>query len=131
MLSVSLFVSAMLFGSILGVIHSLFDFLFVVLNIDATTSLCSKVKVNPIKKKILIFILDFLYFVIVTPFCAVYLFAANKGIIRWYIVILVVVGFLIYKYTVGRVLMCVMKRIMDLVVKIIKRLAKRKSRAKK
>ena len=55
-------------------------------------------------KRIFAIFWDILYFVSITPICAIFLFGVNSGILRWYIIFSVSIGFLIFKITFGRVI---------------------------
>jgi hypothetical protein len=56
MLSLPLFVSAVLFGAILGVLRSVFDFVLIALGKDAM--LVNHSKVQSVKDKIIIFVFE-------------------------------------------------------------------------
>ena len=53
-------------------------------------------------QEVILFITDILYFLIITPIFAIFLYWKNDGIVRWYSVFGVSVGFLIYYFTIGR-----------------------------
>ena len=55
-----------------------------------------------IKDKIMEFVLDILYFVIITPMMAIFLFGYNNGKARWYLYVAVLVGFIIYRIVLGK-----------------------------
>lgn len=60
-------------------------------------------KRREIKNRILEFLLDIIYFVIITPMMAVFLFGFNNGKVRWYIFLAVLIGFFIYKLILGNI----------------------------
>jgi len=52
-------------------------------------------------KRIIGFLYDALFFVLITPICAIFLFCINFGILRWYIVLATLVGGYMYRITLG------------------------------
>lgn len=47
---------------------------------------------------------DFFFFVSVTPACAIFLYGMNNGILRWYIFLSWLIGFGLFKISVGRMI---------------------------
>ena len=62
-----------------------------------------KCAAGKILKRIIGFLYDALFFVIITPICAIFLFCINFGILRWYIVLATLVGGYMYRITLGRI----------------------------
>ncbi len=67
---------------------------------------------NPIKEKkssskiplyIFIGILDVLYFIFLIPVFCIFTYIMNDGILRWYIFFFSLLGFVVYKITIGRI----------------------------
>lgn len=54
------------------------------------------------KNKILCFILDFVYMIIISFLFFINLLGYNNGMVRYYFVVLIVLGFLLYIFTVFR-----------------------------
>ena len=52
-------------------------------------------------KRVIGFLYDALFFVLITPICAIFLFCINFGILRWYIVLATLVGGYMYRITLG------------------------------
>ena len=67
---------------------------------------------NPILKKIskkykiyayiIIMLSDIIYFILLTPVFCIFTHIMNDGIVRWYIFVFSLVGFIIYKISIGR-----------------------------
>ena len=64
---------------------------------------------------IFLFFWDILYFIFITPFVLVFIFATSYGIPRWYIFLGAFLGFLIYHLTVG----VLFKRIFEVVIFVL------------
>lgn len=70
---------------------------------------------NPFYKKetktkreaIKVFITDIIYFVIMTPIFMIFLYHQNNGSVRWFVFFSVVLGFLSYYFTVGKIIISV------------------------
>jgi|GEM_PF-2310325 len=60
---------------------------------------------SAIYKNTAIFIGDILFFFIVSPIFTVFIYYANSGKIRWYLLTGALVGFVLYYFTVGRIVM--------------------------
>ena len=69
-----------------------------------------------LKESILIFITDILFFVFSGVTIAIIVYYVNSGIVRWYILMLCLFGFLAYYFTVGRLVI----RIADRVATVIR-----------
>ena len=59
---------------------------------------------------------DLMYFLIIMPICAIFLHSVNFGIIRWYIIATALLGFYLYKISIGRL----QKKIMEIFFNMIK-----------
>ena len=103
-------IKTFLFGFVLVCIYeffSLVEYIFGLKDTKILKSFASKTNnkfENNRFKKICLFIADFLFFVFVTPLCAIFLFGINNGIIRWYLVLATILGFAFFKITVGYLL---------------------------
>ena len=60
-------------------------------------------KYRMIKDKIIEFLLDILYFIIISPMMAIFLFGYNNGKARWYLYVAVIVGFFLYRLILGKI----------------------------
>ena len=58
---------------------------------------------NGLIRRLFLALWDFFYLMTISPICAIFLFGVNNGIVRWYIVIACIIGFAIFKITVGRI----------------------------
>ena len=67
-------------------------------------------------KKALLILWDFVYFLQISPISAIFLYAINNGIVRWYIILASLLGFVIFKISIGRLL----SYILDLLVLLLK-----------
>ena len=54
--------------------------------------------------KVIEFVLDIVYFIIITPMMAIFLFGYNNGQVRWYIFVATFLGFYIFKLIFGKIL---------------------------
>ena len=54
-------------------------------------------------EKIIIFLFDLLYFIVITPILAVFIYATSSGIVRWYLFFGFGVGIIIHFLTVRRI----------------------------
>ena len=61
-----------------------------------------KRKPNSVKEFVLVGITDILYFLILTVFMCIFVYAVNNGRIRWFIYLFSFFGFLAYYFTVGK-----------------------------
>lgn len=61
--------------------------------------------VSEFYKNIIVFAGDILFFFIVSPIFTVFIYYANNGKIRWYLIIGSIVGFMLYYITIGRIIM--------------------------
>lgn len=95
-----------LFGVFIGTIYILYDTFFQFIRIKNVRENCyQKVKMIKFKEKtVLIFICDILFFVIITPLCAIFLFGINNGVVRWYVISSSLVGYIIFKISIGKLL---------------------------
>ncbi len=59
-------------------------------------------RMGAIKENIIMGITDILYFLILTVLMCIFVYAVNNGKIRWYIYVFSLLGFLIYYFTVGK-----------------------------
>lgn len=153
--------SSVLLGAILGLIYDMLVGLYTFVGLNFRVKPHNKKlyslfnrNYHFIKNKLIIGLCDFLYFVLILPLIVIFFFGVNNGIIRWYIVLGILVGFLIYRLTMGRLIfyviqtaftflrLCILniigkalkpvKRLLKLVIiKAKKRKVKQKSKVKK
>lgn len=99
---------SILFGIILEIIYEVFYCAGVLFCITSSRSKNKRILhyLNNNKhtktRKVALSIWDFLYFVFITPVCAIFVFGVNTGIVRWYIVLGTILGFAIFKLILGR-----------------------------
>lgn len=91
---------SLLLGAILGLLYEFYSFLGCVLGFKDAKGEQNKSKI----KFFLLLVWDFLYFVVITPVCAIFLYGVNFGIVRWYILLCWLIGFFVYKITIGLIL---------------------------
>lgn len=60
-------------------------------------------KENKIAENIIMLITDILYFLLVTFVMMIFIYHINSGIVRWYIFAGVIIGFFIYYFTLGKI----------------------------
>ena len=106
--------------------------------------------VNPLKKKrkhkafkrIFESIVDFSYFLVITPIYTIFFFQTSNGIVRWYVFAFSLVGFFVFQITVGKIINKILEYIgfyFDVFIsfiiykinKILKQIYKRKIKPKK
>ena len=101
---------SILFGIFLGLVHDftsiaglVFGFKDLKLN---NKKICkfNTVRKKTILKQVWLCIFDIIYFLIISILVSVFVFGVNNGIVRWYIVIGLLIGFAVYKLTVGAVI---------------------------
>lgn len=56
-----------------------------------------------IKHKITYFITDLLFFIFITPIMQIFIYAFSNGIVRWYIFLGVLIGFISYYFTLSKI----------------------------
>ena len=95
--------ASFLMGLILGLIYELFTF-FRLLS----------------KKKFLWFLWDFFYMLVFSLFCIIFSIAYSEGRVRYFTVLGTVCGILLVRFTLGRVLTPMFRKIAELCGKIIK-----------
>ena len=61
-------------------------------------------RLKKVKENLIMFFTDILYFVILTCLMCIFVYAVNNGKIRWYIYFFSFVGFLIYYFTLGKLI---------------------------
>lgn len=133
-------------GVIIGIIYDVFYVLGLILGVkEGEIRIDSLKKIIAFKKKgkkldfVIVFVLDILFFIVITPLCAVAIYLLNKGILRWYISLGTILGFLVYKHTVSKIViqissvitMLIKALILKFFSKIKKNIFKFKSKNKK
>ena len=68
-------------------------------------------KISKIHKWIIDFVFDLLFFVFITPIMQIYIYAFSNGIVRWYIILGAIIGYLLYYVTIGRIIRYVLEYI--------------------
>lgn len=66
-------------------------------------------------EKIVIFITDILYFILISPFAAIFMYATSSGIVRWYLFLGFGIGIIIYFFTLRRLIKPVYEAIIILI----------------
>ena len=98
---------SLVFGFTLGFVYDLLSFSGYLLGIKTIVTKSRVEKrfeiINKKKKinKVFLFFWDVLYFIIITPMCAIFLYGVSEGIVRWYIILSMLVGYVIYRATLG------------------------------
>ena len=103
-------------GISIGIVYSMFDTISILLNLHIVN--CERTpekKLQNAKNKIIIskifqFSIDFLFSVVYTVIVVVFIFCANRGKFRFFIPLFSVLGFLLYKATVGRAVSFCMRK---------------------
>lgn len=70
------------------------------------------------RKKLVYFIFDILFFLILTPIMLIFTFAVSSGVLRWYIIIGALLGFICYYFTVSKIVIIIYEYI-AVTIKII------------
>lgn len=60
---------------------------------------------------IVTFFFDLLFFVIITPLMVIFVHCVNNGNLRWYIFFGALTGFLVYRITIGRVIVIILENL--------------------
>lgn len=99
-----------IFGAFLGLVYDFTSivgliFGFKKLNIkDKREILIKNNKWNEKLNKILLCLSDIIFFVIASVLIAIFVFGVNNGTVRWYILIGNLIGFVIYRITLGKLI---------------------------
>jgi len=100
-------VSSVILGLISGLIYDIVRIARCILGIRYEKALPSGLRsgkgVNKIYESVIIGFTDVAYFIIVSVIVSVFVYFINSGRIRWYIYFFAVIGFIIYYFTVGRI----------------------------
>lgn len=100
-----------LFGILLGIIYCMFSGVEQIFRLKTAKTDKHIIKAkSKIIHKIVLFLVDSLYFVFITPLCAIYMFGINDGLVRWYIVFGAILGFAFFNLTLGKMINCVFVR---------------------
>ncbi len=62
-------------------------------------------KIGKVYESIVMGITDLIYFLIISIFMMIFIHIANSGIVRWYIYVMAVLGFISYYKTIGKVVL--------------------------
>lgn len=99
---------SLILGMSIGVIYTLFDTISIMLNLYIDDRCIEKGrKQQRSKNKIIIskifqFSIDFLFSIVYTVIVVVFIFCANNGKFRFFIMLFSVLGFVLYKTTLGK-----------------------------
>lgn len=106
--SVALF--SVMTGAFLGLIYDFFRIIRCLFGIKYGKILFKKIQSSESEKKIskpmesiLMGITDLMYFAAATVIMCIFIYFVNNGIVRWYIYFGAVTGFILYYFTVGRI----------------------------
>ena len=113
-------------GISIGIVYSVFDTISIMFNLHIVNeSAGEEIKLRNAKNKIIIskifqFSIDFLFSVVYTVIVVVFIFCANQGRFRFFLIIFSVFGFLVYKRTLGRLVSFCMQRVVSFLYRTIK-----------
>ena len=99
-------INSLFLGAFLCLIYDCFSFFAVIIGVKqgGGGKRISKLSV-PFKdtfvKKAAQLVLDLIYFVAITPVCAIFLYSVNFGIFRWYYAVMATIGVISYRVSVG------------------------------
>ena len=99
---------SIIFGIFLGLIYhsiSIISNVFSFKDFEINNKRLSKYKMpykESIKSRVGLYLIDLFYFLLITPISAIFLFGINSGVVRGYIIAGSVVGFFLYKVSLGR-----------------------------
>ena len=114
-----------LFGAFLSVVYitwsSTFLLFGVCINNEARVYVARKSRTEIFKKSVLFFC-DILFFILITPISAIFLFGVNYGIVRWYIIIFALLGFFLFRKTIGQIIEKILVKIVLKMRKIFRKL---------
>lgn len=117
-ISVLTFIQIALFGASLSFIYILWSSMM-----KPFTFACQKkhgkytkrIKAIEFCRCFFLILCDLMYFLIITPICAIFLHSVNFGMIRWYIIATALLGFCLYKASIGRL----QQKILEIFFRII------------
>lgn len=110
-------INSLCLGALIGLIYDAFSCLEIILGIKpcyGEIKLAKRFNLpfrSSVIKTVILAFFDILYFLIITPICAIFLYSESNGILRWYYVFAVLVGILLYRASIGAII----KRIMSLI----------------
>lgn len=121
-------------GFVIGMIYEIFKIFRILSGLEFSNKLQSRIetiklpiikglkikngKLGKIKRKILYFIWDLLFFIVITPIMQIFIYATSSGVVRWYIILGSFLGFLIYYITISKIISKLYEYVL-LIVKII------------
>ena len=117
-----------LLGMGIGVVYSLFDTIYImfypyIVSKDGFNGKIQEGRKNKIKiSKIFQFSIDFFFSVVYTVITVVFIFCANKGRFRFFMLAFAVVGFAVYKLTVGRIVSFCMRALFKYIHRVLKKI---------
>ncbi len=125
-LQVVLIVYSFVIGVSIGIIYSMFDTISIILNLHiAKRSDYEEQKLQNAKNKIIIskifqFSIDFLFSLVYTVIAVVFIFCANQGKFRFFLMFFSLVGFALYMRTAGRLVSFCMQKAVEFMYRLIK-----------
>lgn len=104
---------SLLFGVLLGLIYCLHSAIGLLLGFNRVSGEFKHkniyiehiIQKGNRREKILLAIWDVLYFILITPVCAIFMYGVNNGIIRWYIILGAMLGFTAFRLSIGRLVL--------------------------
>ncbi len=116
-------------GICIGIVYSIFNTISIMLGLHIVNSKeKNQVPLQNVKKKTIIskifqFSIDFLFSMVYTVIVVVFIFCANHGKFRFFMLVFAVMGFVLYKLTVGRFISFCMQAVFLFVYRTVKRYA--------
>ena len=105
-------ITSVLFGAFIGVIYSICVFILGIFK-------CSGVCKRKVFVKIACSLCEIIFFILITPMTAIFLYGINMGIVRWYIIVSILGGFLFYRITIGVLIKKLTDKISSFINKIL------------
>lgn len=62
----------------------------------------NKKRYNSLKENVIIVVTDIAYFFVITVFTSIFVYSVNNGRARWFMYVMFILGFMLYYFTVGR-----------------------------
>ena len=113
-------------GVSIGIVYSIFNTIYIMLGLhivnceEKNQASLQNVKKKTIISKLFQFSIDFLFSVVYTVIAVVFVFCANRGKFRFFLMFFSLVGFVLYMHTVGRLVSFCMQRTFSFVYRLIK-----------
>lgn len=99
-------INSLFLGAFLCLIYDCFSLISIIIGIKQVSGgkRISRLSIpfkNTFVKKIAQLVFDMVYFIVITPVCAIFLYSVNYGILRWYYAVMAMVGILLYRISAG------------------------------